>query len=353
MDINLDDLFDQIKKDKNTSHNVNSKVLIVDGLNNYLRSFSVNPAMNDDGTHIGGIVGFLYTTALAIRQHNPTRCIIVFDGRGGSTRRRKIYPDYKAQRKGLRVRLNRTYDFNTADEEHKEAMRQLIRISEYLDLLPITTLMVNNVEADDVIAYLVTEVFKEKSIIMSTDKDFLQLVNENVSIWSPIKKQLYTPEKVKEEYKIIPHNMVLFRMIDGDKSDNIPGVKNIGMKTLEKHLPILFKDKPIEYNDLLKFAETQLIKSAPVKRIVENKDILDRNFKLMRLDIVDISGLIKAKIRELIDKPISLIDKYNIKKIFLEDKLYSAIPNLDSWLNINFSKLQAYALSTHKKGEVS
>ena len=70
--------------------NPNENVLIIDGLNTFIRVFSVIPTTNDDGTHIGGIVGFLKSIGYTINMFRPTRCIIVFDGKGGSSRRRKL-----------------------------------------------------------------------------------------------------------------------------------------------------------------------------------------------------------------------------------------------------------------------
>ena len=77
---------------------VNNRVLIVDGLNLYLRAFALNGALNDNGVPVGGLTGFLRSLAYAIREVNPTRVIIVYDGAGGSQRRRKIHPEYKTNR---------------------------------------------------------------------------------------------------------------------------------------------------------------------------------------------------------------------------------------------------------------
>ena len=90
-------ILDNIKKDKRSlgDGNPNDKVLIIDGLNTFIRVFSVIPTTNDDGIHVGGIVGFLRSLGYTINMFRPTRVIIVFDGKGGSTRRRKLYPEYK------------------------------------------------------------------------------------------------------------------------------------------------------------------------------------------------------------------------------------------------------------------
>ena len=69
---------------------------------------------------------------------------------------------------------------------------------------------------------------------MSSDKDFVQLVDDRVHIWNPIRKLLLTPENVESIYKIPAHNYLTYRILDGDQSDNIKGVRGIGLKTLQK-----------------------------------------------------------------------------------------------------------------------
>ena len=94
-------ILDEIKKKGGSldGGEPNDKVLIIDGLNTFIRVFSVIPTTNDDGIHVGGIVGFLRSIGYTINMIRPTRTIVVFDGKGGSNRRRKIYPEYKQNRK--------------------------------------------------------------------------------------------------------------------------------------------------------------------------------------------------------------------------------------------------------------
>ena len=102
-------IFEEIKKKGGSLDNgePNDKVLIIDGLNTFIRVFSVIPTTNDDGIHVGGIVGFLRSIGYTINMFRPTRVIIVFDGKGGSSRRRKLYPEYKQKRKTKRERVGR------------------------------------------------------------------------------------------------------------------------------------------------------------------------------------------------------------------------------------------------------
>ena len=165
----------------------------------------------------------------------PTRVIIAFDGKGGSNRRRKIYPEYKQNRK-TKYRVNRSNSFASQDDEKMNMIMQIQRVVEYLDTLPVTVLSYDNIEADDTIGYICRQVLTDSKItIMSTDKDFLQLVDENIRVYSPTKKKMYDEEKVVEEYGISSHNFLLYRMLDGDVSDSIPGIKGVGLKTLLKY----------------------------------------------------------------------------------------------------------------------
>ena len=309
--------------------NPNENVLIIDGLNTFIRVFSVIPTTNDNGTHIGGIVGFLKSIGYTINMFRPTRCIIIWDGKGGSSRRRKMYPEYKAKRK-TNIRLNRAYDFETIEEERANMIRQIQRTIEYLDFLPITMLSIDNVEADDIIAYTAKQVLTDSKVtIMSSDKDFLQLVDDRISVWSPTKKKLYKPEQVMEEYGIPSHNLLMYRIFDGDKSDNINGVFGYGLKTVQKKLPFLQEDKQFSVDEVI----------TEVDELEEHREIMERNFDLMQLHNVNISASAKTKTIDKIREPIPKLNKETFKKMFLEDKMYSALPNLETWLQTKFQTL--------------
>ena len=325
-------IFEEIKKkggSLNGKH-PNDKVLIIDGLNTFIRVFSVIPTTND-----GGIVGFLRSIAYTVNMVRPTRAIVVFDGKGGSNRRRKIYPEYKQNRK-TKYRVNRTYNFSSQEDEKQNMMMQLSRCVEYLDTLPITVLSYDNIEADDTIGYLCRQVLTESEItIMSTDKDFLQLANGRIKIWSPTKKKMYDDKAVMDEYGINSHNYIWYRVLDGDKSDNIAGVRGLGLKTIKKKLPFL--------------AENRIVNIDEVKDVLpDSKDVIDLNYRLMQLSDVDISGSTKTKISERVREPINKLIKYKFQKMFLEDKLFTALPNINSWLATNFNQLNHYASKTHE-----
>ncbi len=324
----------------------NDSVMLIDGMNLFIRVFSAIPTTNEDGVHVGGIVGFLRSLAFNINMIRPTRAIIVFDGKGGSNRRRKIFPQYKMGRK-MSYRLNRAHDFLTREEEQKMMIRQLNRVVEYLECLPVSIMNMEQTEADDVIGYLSKHIYRNsKTTIVSTDKDFLQLVDKNTNVYSPTKKKMYDEEKVFEEYGIHPKNFLLFRMFDGDKSDGIPGVNGIGKKTLIKLFPFMETEQKYSLDDIYRSAETQ--KNSLCEKVLQSKDLLDLNKKLMDLEDGIISGQQKLKVKEIVERPIQRIIKHRFQTMFLEDKMYTALPNLNSWLATTFNRMNFIAEETHK-----
>ena len=328
------------------SKGVNDRVLLFDGLNTFIRVFSAVPALNDDGDHIGGVTGFLRSIASVIKRFKPTRCIIIFDGKGGSQRRRKIFPKYKANR-AVKTKFNRYNEFETVDDEHASMRRQYTRLAEYLDCLPITLMAVDRVEADDIIAYIANEIFtkdNEKVEIVSTDRDFLQLVNHRISVWSPVKKIYYTPEVMQEEFGFVPANYLLYRTFAGDPSDNIPGVKGVGLKTLLKHFPA-FSTENYSIERLIKESydkHQEQPKTKMFQKINDAEPQLYLNDKLMQLKNIDMAGNIKLNVVNRLDGNINESNILEFKKMFMQDKMYSVIKDVDSFLAA-FVSLNAYA----------
>jgi DNA polymerase-1 len=338
----------ELEKEHNEleSAGINSRVLLVDSLNTYIRCFCAVPSMNDDGEHVGGVVGYLKSVGLTIRQFNPTRVICVFDGRGGSQRRRKLYEGYKEKRRSME-RLNRTYDFKDKDEEQEAMKWQLHLLIDMLEKLPVTVLAVENIEADDTIAYLTQLVDKEggESIIASTDKDFLQLVSESCKVYNPIKKKMYGPTEVVSEYGIHPDNFLIYRILEGDKSDNIPGVKGVGKKTLLKHFPQLRLSGSMPMSEVIEMCqEIERLHFSISKKIIEadKSGLLELNRQLMDLSDPPMSGASKLEILEEFQNPPYELNKYALTKLFSQFKLLSTIQNYDEWLTFTWSTLNRH-----------
>lgn len=336
------DILNEIDKEHSEFSNLhrNSKILIIDGLNTFIRSWSTAPNLTDNGDHVGGIVGTLKSIGFAVRTLNPTRVILVFDGKGGSTSRQKIHSEYKAGRAKNKIRLNRTYaDMMTAEDEQVSMKRQMVALADLLTCLPVSTMVYDGIEADDVMAYIATQLKKENESvsIMSTDKDFLQLVNKNVTLYSPTKKKIYNIDEVIDEYGIHPHNFINYRMMDGDKSDNIDGIKGFGLKTIIKNFPIL-KEETVQTLDSI----TDYVNSLPKKTnqhnlFLDNLEICKRNCRLMQLSEPEFSGIIRMKILERYNEEITHFDKQKFLKYALKYRIMDTFPGITEWLQSTWS----------------
>ena len=297
----------------NTSKgDVNDKVMIVDGLNMFIRVFGAVPTLNDDGEHVGGVTGFMLSLGALIRNHKPTRVLVVFDGKGGSHRRKKMYSGYKEGRTGL-TKVNRLAGYEDLEDQSKSMRNQFNTLIKYLELLPVDLCYIDYVEADDVMAYAAKHIFEKEVLIVSSDKDFLQLVDDRISVYLPIKKKLMGKDDVKELYGVPAHNLVFYRTFDGDKSDNIPGVRGVGPKTIVNKLEFL-QNEPLELDTLLEKV-SQMDDEKLKTKILENKDVLTLNYDLMQLSEPDISSSIKSNIRNIIDSPINGLNSFQFKKV--------------------------------------
>lgn len=343
------DLLKQIREDhekQNSGLGKDSKVLIVDGLNSFIRCFSAVPLVNDDGDHIGGYVGFMRSIAAVIRQFKPTRCIIVFDGKGGSARRKKMHSGYKEGR-SVPTRFNRRDDIGdmTQEQELQNMRHQMHKLSEYLQCLPMTLISIDNIEADDTIAYLATEVFRPKDsevIIMSDDKDFIQLVDAKTSVWRPVEKKYYTQPEVEAKFGIPSHNFIHYKVFMGDNSDNIKGINGIGIKTLQAKFPMLLTDQTVTLEEIIDFAQANKDAHKVYKTVVDSESQLRLNWALMSLEDLDIAANYKGIIADIAQRDIPPMDTFKFKKMFMEDKIYAVIPNVDSWLTSSFGTITAF-----------
>jgi len=301
-------------------------ILVVDGLNQFIRAWVVVPTLSSNGDHVGGVSGFLSSLGCAIKLLRPTRVIVVFDGKGGSERRRKMYPQYKEGR-SVTKRLNRAYEeMSDGQTEQKSVVEQMGKLVSFLQELPVSIVSIDHIEADDTIGYIATQMYKDSRItIMSADKDFMQLVNDRVQIWSPVKKKIYGVQDIINEYGIHPINFIYYRILEGDTSDNIDGVKGVGLKTAIKSFPML----------------TESAETSVEKIILRAKDC---NYMLMQLKDPNFAPALQLKIEESVER----IHKFN--KLHFIQKLtsygmHSSISNFHVWLQEVFYPLSVLATS--------
>lgn len=333
--------FRKMSSERNPNLELNDRVLIIDGLNTFIRSFCAIPTMDDNGSHIGGATGFLTSLGYIIRNMYPTRVYVVFDGKGGSQRRRKLFPEYKTGRK-TPTRMNRSYDMTTEQEEKDLMKRQLMVVGQALQKLPITTIAIDGVEADDIMSYIaeVTVANGGKAILYSTDKDFIQLVDDNVTVWNPIKKRLYDTEAVLEDYGVHPTNFLLYRALTGDASDNIPGIKGLGKKTMLKHFPEFTEPGRLTIDGIIERSSDSRFKI--LQKIYESRETLQLNKTLMSLDTQQMSGTSKKLVRNKIENPKTEFDKRGLTEVLTESRVIQGIRNYQSWAASSFNTLTRF-----------
>lgn len=340
-----------LKKRKSFSERkVNDKVLLIDGTNNFIRCGNAFSQANAEGNEIGAVIGFMRTMSHAIDLIKPTRCVIAFDGKGGSFKRRELYSEYKNKKKcGWNfAKREDVFEKNEDQDDFESAIRQFAILNELLENLPLTIGAVEMIESDDFIAWAVKELkekFNSECVIMSTDKDFLQLVDERTAIWSPIKKMVYDSKNFKKEFGLTPTNYLLHRTILGDASDNLPKAKGVGEKNLKKALPLLFEEKNLSIDELIAEIEKLPGKNQTEKKLKNSIEMIKINYKLMKLDDSMISLNAKEKIKEILKtKNANRLNKDRFVDVLKKRNLMigNETSRIDKWISMTFGALDFY-----------
>ena len=320
---------------------LNDHILIVDAMNTLIRSFSLLKAMNPSGAHIGGLVGFLRSLGYVTRIFDPTRVLIVWDGKGGSSNRKNIDPNYKAQRATSRITHWGLYD--NKEEETEALIGQLFRTQDYLECLPLQQIVIEKLEADDIIAYLAKRASNagKKVTIVSSDKDFYQLIDKNIEVYAPVKKKTFTMNNVKEEIGVLPQNYNIVKALLGDNSDNIPGVKGLGIKTILSEWKSFTYDKNGSLQDIYDHCETQLDQEKPKKifaKILHNWNRVMTNFELMDLHNSTLDEKEVKYVEDIFKSDIPDLQTGVFLSLLDQDKIEGITKNTEGWLE-NFRGL--------------
>jgi len=291
--------------------------LIIDGTNIFYRAYVVNPSLSTSGEPVGGLVGFLKTLQKLVREMKPDKVYICWDGAGGSARRRSVVSSYKEGRKA--IRLNRSDGVSMSlEEENKSKIEQMLRLLEYIDNLPMVQLIHDGVEADDMISILCRQIEGQK-IIVSSDKDFYQLLDDETIIYRPVQAVFKTRNDILEEFKIHPNNFALARAVSGDKSDNLEGVKGAGLKTLAKRFPFLVEEKDYSLTDLSDVCEATENKLKIHEGILDNYDKILKNYKIMQLYIPNVSFQVRDMVKNSVENYPKYYNKTEIVKMMFQD----------------------------------
>jgi DNA polymerase I len=194
-----------------------SRVYLIDGSGFIFRAFhALPPLTRPDGTPVGAVLGFCNILLKLLQDHQPQRLAVIFDA-GRQTFRHGIYPDYKANR----------------PPPPPELIPQFALIREACRAFHIPLVEQEGYEADDILATYAREATQRgcEVTLVSSDKDLMQLVGPHVRLYDPLKNRPIGEEQVIEKFGVPPGQVVDVQALIGDKSDNVPGVPGIGVKT--------------------------------------------------------------------------------------------------------------------------
>ncbi len=317
---------------------LNDHILVVDAMNMLIRSFSLLKAMNPTGHHVGGLVGFMRSLGFVTRTFDPTRVIVVWDGKGGSANRKNIDPNYKAQRATSRITHWGLYDSKA--EEQEALIGQLFRTQDYLECLPVQQIMMEKLEADDIIGYIAKQASSsnvKKCTIISSDKDFLQLVDNTVEVYAPVKKKTFTVDNIFDELKVLPKNYNIVKALTGDNSDNLRGVKGLGIKTIIKEFPDL-TTKLTNLDYVFGVCEQKMDSKKIFPKIIHEWDRVETNFELMDLHETSLDEKEKVTVMNTVKSQVPNLQTGAFLHLLEQDKIEGITKNTEGWLE-NFRGL--------------
>lgn len=309
------------------------KTLLIDGLNLLKIGFHGVKEFYHNEKHIGGIWHFLNTTRKLIEERNFDKVIVFWDGKDNAILRKRIYPQYKE---------NRHHDGNELKQESFNYQRQ--RVKQYLEEMFIRQIEVDENEADDLISYYCKISTDEDKVILTGDLDLYQLISERTSIFSPKEKVLYkNGDKIPLKDNKIPHeNIKLYKILSGDRSDNIEGIYYLGEKKIIKLFPEILDDV-VSISDILQKAEKLLLEDKEnnlLKNLLSGRTkngIFGNEFFEINERIVDLNNPM------ITDEGKEVVEMYykesldpdgrgykNLIKMMMEDGIFKYLPKSDN-----------------------
>ncbi len=259
------------------------EVYLVDGSAYIYRAYhAVAPLSNAEGMPTHAVFGFLNILKRLLKDKQPKYLAVAFDMRG-KVFRHEIYPEYKANRPPM----------------PDDLAVQIPYIKELVRAMNIPCFEIEGIEADDIIAAAVKVLSGQgqKIVVVSGDKDLLQLVDDTVVMWDPMKNKVMDSDAVEEKYHVKPEQLLDCYSLMGDSSDNVPGVPGVGPKTAEKLIN--------EHGTLEGIYEAlgSMKKSKLRERLEENRDKAFLSRELIRLkDDVDVPSRLSRYLPESPDE---------------------------------------------------
>lgn len=312
------------------------KTLLIDGNNLFTIGFHGVREFYSEGKHIGGVFHFLNTIRLFLEKHNHDKVVVFWDGNDNSLIRKNIYPRYKENR---RIALD--------DHKYESYLYQRERVKDYLEEVFVRQCVVEQNEADDLIAHYTHIAKDENMIIFSGDKDLTQLITDNVTLYSPVSKT-YSKKGDLIHFKNIdiPHNNVyVYKVLIGDTSDNIYGITNFGEKKLKTFFPN-FDKRDYTLDEVLNEAKSlfeqnksktlsNLISGISKSGLVGN-EFFEKTGKIIDLRNPLITDEGKNMVYEIYNERLDPTDRSykNLLKLMRDDGFFKFLPKKDdAWVD--------------------
>jgi DNA polymerase-1 len=313
---------------------LNDHILLIDGMNTFIRNFVMVKTMTLEGHHVGGLYGFLRSLGSLVRTFEPTRTVCVFDGKGSTVNRKAVNPEYKAQRQSKRI--TNWGMFDTREEELQSLAGQIDRLKDYLNCLPVQILEIEKLEADDIIAIVAQQFARrgKRVTVVSTDRDFLQIVQPNLEVYNPVSKVTVTSSNIQEILGVLPSNYLVVKAITGDQSDNLPGVKGVGIKTLIKEFPELLTQPFTSLESIYNIAEQRLDVKPFYAKLIHNWNVIETNYSIMNLQEHNLSDEEIAVILRVLSAPVNKLQVGAFLRYLEADQIPGPTNNPESWLEI-------------------
>jgi 5'-3' exonuclease len=312
-------------------------VLLVDGDNLLTIGFYGVKNYFYKGEHIGGIYHFLNTLRSSFETYHLDKIVVFWDGEDSSRSRRQIYHHYKEKRKS-RIKT---------EEEISSYNYQRNRIKQYLEEVYARQGEYPFCETDDCIAYYTQNSPNEKKIIFSSDGDLTQLVSKDTQLYNPSHRKLYKPKDtfVYDHKEILIENIKLAKMLCGDNSDDIAGIKNLGINTLMELFPEIVT-QPLTL-DYIRYKSNFLFEQDKESKVVQNlitgvtkygvfgEEFFHINNSIVSLDQPLLTDEARENIKVLINEYIDPEGRSykNTMKMMMEDGMFSVLPKSDdAWV---------------------
>ena len=310
-----------------------TKTLIVDGNSLLQLGFHGLKNFQDNKENLGAVFYFLNTIKKLILEYNFDKVVVAWDGEKNYESRRKVYPQYKIKRAEKRL----------SSEKMESLYSQKLRVQQYLEEIFIRQCEFKGYEADDCIAFYCLNNDKEEITILSNDRDLTQLVSNNVNLKLLNNSNIVKKgDKIKFEKHIIPvENIKVIKIICGDSSDDISGIKGVGIKTVINTVPeILEKNINLEYflymcRDKFLKGESNFRVNNIIRGLTKEGELGDNFFERNKF-LVDLSKTLLPKeaqkeIKQLIKENMDPEGRSykNLLRMMMEDGLFNFIGNSD------------------------